>query len=65
MEKGRVSTTAWAVAGFASFGLGAVGTVIPILPTTPFLLVAAFCFARSSHKLNNSFRGTRLSREVL
>ena len=65
MEKGKVSTTAWAVAGFASFGLGAVGTVIPILPTTPFLLVTAFCFARSSRKLNKWFRGTRLYREVL
>ena len=40
MEKGKVSTTARAVAGFASFGLGAIGAVIPIFAnTTPFLLV--------------------------
>lgn len=53
------------ITGCIFLGLGAVGTVLPILPTTPLLLVAAYCFARSSEKLNNWFRGTKLYKENL
>ncbi|UIP06203.1 YbaN family protein [Erythrobacter sp. SDW2] len=34
--------------GILSVGLGAVGAVLPIMPTVPFLLLAVFCFARSN-----------------
>lgn len=61
----RVASKLWAVGGFASFGLGALGAAVPVLPTAPFLLVAAFCFARSSERLNGWFRSTKLYRRVL
>lgn len=53
------------VIGCISVGLGAVGAVIPFLPSVPFLLLAAFCFARSSERLNAWFTGTKLYQDNL
>lgn len=43
----------WLVIGLFSVGLGLLGVVLPLLPTVPFMLLAAFCFARSSDQLHN------------
>lgn len=51
--------------GCVGAGLGAVGAVIPMLPAFPFLMLAAFCFARSSERLDRWFKGTRLYRDNL
>ncbi len=51
--------------GCLSVGLGAIGAVIPVLPTFPFLMLAAYCFARSSQKLNIWFKSTKLYQDNL
>lgn len=61
---GAVARRLWAAAGLLSFALGAVGVVLPALPNTPFILLAAFCFASSSERLDAWFRSTRLYGQV-
>ncbi|MDV7141272.1 YbaN family protein [Tropicimonas sp. TH_r6] len=43
----------WATLGGVSLLLGLIGVVLPLLPTVPFILLAAFCFSRSSDRLHD------------
>lgn len=48
------------ITGLAFVGLAIVGVILPILPTTPFLLVAAACFAKSSPRMQKKLLANKI-----
>jgi uncharacterized protein len=53
MKEHRLKQYAFLVLGTLSLGIGMIGVVIPVLPTTPFLLMASFFYLRSSKRMYN------------
>ncbi|MGN0666892.1 MAG: YbaN family protein [Huintestinicola sp.] len=61
----KIKKILYVIVGCIGLGLGALGAALPLLPAFPFLMLAAFCFARSSEKLDNWFRSTKLYKNNL
>jgi uncharacterized membrane protein YbaN (DUF454 family) len=53
------------IGGTFSLGLGAIGVFLPILPTTPFLLISAACYMRSSERMHKWILNNRWFGEYL
>jgi uncharacterized membrane protein YbaN (DUF454 family) len=58
--KGIVRRKAWTAAGTLFVVLGAIGALLPVMPTTPFLLLAAGCYARGSPRAYRRLMENRL-----
>ena len=64
-DRSTLSRTFWLTLGLISMTLGFIGIPVPGLPTTPFMILAAACFARSSQRfydwiINNKLFGTHV-----
>lgn len=51
--------------GFISLGIGIIGIFLPVLPTTPLLLLASFCFVKGSKRFDEWFRSTNIYKKHL
>lgn len=51
--------------GVVTLGLGVIGILLPILPTTPFILISVYCFAKSSKKLHLWLINTKIYKNII
>lgn len=56
----RLYNMLFIVLGFIFMGIGLIGVVVPVLPTTPFLIVASIFFAKGSDRYNSWFKNTKI-----
>ncbi len=63
--KNRIVKIILIILAFIFLGLGIIGIVFPVLPTTPFFLAASFFFAKGSERFNRWFTSTKLYKNYL
>lgn len=65
MQGSRALRIIFFICAWLALVAGIVGVVVPVLPTTPFLLLAAFLFAKSSTRFHTWFCGTAVYRRYV
>ncbi|MGL5694093.1 MAG: YbaN family protein [Peptostreptococcaceae bacterium] len=61
----KMIKTIFITIGILSLVLASIGVVLPVLPTTPFLLVSSFCFAKGSDKFDKWFKSSKIYKNNL
>lgn len=61
----KIKKMIYLVLGCIGLALGAIGAVIPLIPSFPFLLLALYSFGKSSERLHQSFTKTKLYKNNL
>lgn len=56
----RLMRYLWLGVGMTALALGTAGIVLPLLPTVPFYILAAFCFVKGSERIHRWFESTKL-----
>lgn len=56
----KIKKYLYVLLGLLSLAMGSIGVVLPVIPTTPFLLLASFCFIRGSEKFDRWFKSTKI-----
>jgi uncharacterized protein len=65
LHDSRIIRGVYLAAGFAALILAVAGVLLPILPTTPFVLLAAACFARSSRHFHEKLLAHRIAGPII
>lgn len=65
LHDSRLMRSLYLIVGFAAVILAVAGVILPILPTTPFLLLAAACFARSSKRFHDRLLANRIAGPII
>lgn len=65
LHDSRLMRSLYLIVGFAAVILAVAGVILPILPTTPFLLLAAACFARSSKRFHDKLLANRIAGPII
>jgi uncharacterized protein len=61
----KIVKVLYIIIGFIALGLGVLGLILPVLPTTPLLLLASYCFVKGSERFEIWFKGTTLYKRHL
>lgn len=60
MLMNKIKSIFFVIIGFFFFGLGIAGMILPVIPGLPFFLVSSYCFAKSSKRIEDWFKSTKV-----